>query len=53
MMTVDEYKKLSSIYDKMKEAAYKSAGPLHAILLPWIKELHDILEPYEEYRRQD
>ncbi|NIM46498.1 MAG: hypothetical protein GTO54_12910 [Nitrososphaeria archaeon] len=45
-MTKDEVVKLTMIYNKMKETAQKSEGPLFTILLPWIKELGDILESY-------
>lgn len=48
-MTDDELKRLRILYDKMKFAADMSrTGMIDVILMPWIKELHDILEPYHE-----
>lgn len=46
-MTTDELKRLRILYDKMKETAHQSrSGMIDVILMPWIKELHGILEPY-------
>lgn len=44
-MSEDELKRLRTLYDKMKEAANEHPS-IYSLMLPWVKELHDILEPY-------
>lgn len=48
-MTKDETQRLSILHSKMQDAIHRSnTTMIDIIIMPWLKELYDILKPYRE-----